>query len=101
MNRFSLALGLIVSVLLAGCAELTDPRLVEPEGSEAFVAGYRHGCQSGRNKHDVQVGMRYQSPRRYGSDEEYTRGWDEGFSLCYAQEKKYPTLMGGGGGAEM
>lgn len=96
MCRIRPSLVLSVSVLLAACAvELTDPRWIEPEGSEEFVAGYRHGCQSGRHKYDPQLTFRIRDPDRYASDEEYTKGWDEGFSLCYEQEKKYPTLLGG------
>lgn len=70
------------------------PRWIEPEGSEAFVAGYRHGCQSGRHEYDPQLTFRIRDPDRYASDEEYTEGWDEEFSLCYEQEKSIPHCWG-------
>lgn len=96
MHRVRSSLVLTVPVLLVACAaELKDPRWIEPEGSEAFVAGYRHGCQSGRHKYDPQLMFRIRDPDRYGSGEDYAEGWEEGFSLCYEQEKKYPTLLGG------
>jgi len=86
-------------LLLAGCAhDMTDPRFVEPEGSQQYVAGYRHGCQSGRHEAQRELFFPMQDHRRYDSNEDYTRGWDEGFELCFAQQEKYPVMMGGSGG---
>lgn len=76
-------------------ATLEDPRWIEPTGSRSFVSGYLHGCQSGRHEYNDQLYFHQQSQRRYMREDDYRQGWDEGFELCYAQEKKYPTLIGG------
>jgi len=100
LNRLILVLLAVIPPLwISGCAhELSDPRFVEPEGSKQYVAGYRHGCQSGRHEAQRELFFHIQDHDRYESNSEYTQGWDEGFALCFEQQEENPVMMGGSGG---
>ncbi len=52
--------------------------------SQAFVEGYKAGCENAEERvanSFVEIGN---DTPRYREDAEYAKGWDDGYSRCYA-----------------
>ena len=56
--------------------------------SEAYVSGYHDGCQSGKNAGGDTFSKRVRNGALYGSNEDYTPGWDYGFVTCRDEEAR-------------
>jgi hypothetical protein len=108
MRQFaSAALVLCASTWLAACngPVPVNPR-VPPVGSNAaFSEAYIYGCESG--SHDANpsgyVDKGSKDLKRYASDVDYKKGWDQGQAACYEDELKAPVMqdVGGGGGGNI
>jgi len=76
MKPFVLMLFLAI---LGGCAINANQA---PAGPPAYREGYAGGCNSGK----VAAGNPYykftKDVLRYGKDEIYKQGWDDGFATC-------------------
>jgi hypothetical protein len=80
-----------------------NPRLPPAGSSASFSEAYLYGCEAG--SHDANPsGYVDKAPRddkRYASDAEYRKGWDQGHASCYEDELRAPVMQdldGGGGG---
>lgn len=91
MIKYVITLALLI---VAGCAtqHLAQKRekLIQQGFSNDYTDGYVHGCSSGYNR----AGDRYydfsRDMPRYQSDQNYSKGWDEGYQSCKAE---YESLM--------
>ncbi len=52
--------------------------------SKAFVEGYRAGCENAEEMVANSFVEKANDTPRYKEDSEYARGWDDGYSRCYA-----------------
>jgi hypothetical protein len=71
---------MVVAALAAGCASHTAPTPEAPginlSGySPEFRAGYADGCSSAG-------AARKRDERRFKSDADYMRGWQDGYDIC-------------------
>lgn len=74
---------LLAAALLAFCAGCAHQPPAGPSRppvnlsgySAAFKEGFAAGCDTGR-------GSARRDARRYGEDEQYARGWEDGRSIC-------------------
>ena len=83
---------MLMTLAIAACTS------VKPHATEAYRSGYISGCSSGQ----VYAGKSGpEAPRddtRYGSDPEYTKGWNDGQQECYTDAMASPRNWGGKGG---
>jgi hypothetical protein len=83
---------ILCAALLSACST------VRPHATQGYRDGYITGCSSGQ----VYAGKSGpEAPRdnaRYGTDAEYTRGWNDGQQECYTQAMASPRGWGGSGG---
>ena len=71
----------LLALLFSGCP---SQQSYLAKHSPAFRQGYRDGCENAEAMvADSFVKKRNDTPR-YRNDPEYRRGWDEGYSRCYA-----------------
>lgn len=86
---------ILTAILCAGI--LVACATVKPHESQGYRDGYISGCSSGQ----VYAGRPGpEAPRdnaRYGSDAEYTRGWNDGQQECYTDAMASPRSWGTGG----
>jgi hypothetical protein len=68
---------LVTSLALAACGSVKETML-----ARGFPPAYADGCSSG----SAAAGGLFEEPRkdmtRYGTDRQYTEGWDAGFQQC-------------------
>jgi hypothetical protein len=85
-----------IAILCAGILTACSP--IKPHTTQGYRDGYIAGCSSGQ----VYAGKSGpEAPRdnaRYGTDADYTQGWNEGQQECYAQAMASPRNWGGTGG---
>ena len=48
----------------------------------AYAEGYADGCASGKEAAGGLFAEALKDASRYGADDQYTRGWNEGFEEC-------------------
>jgi hypothetical protein len=74
----------LVAVLLSGCA--TNMQQVDREIGAGQPPAYKDGYMGGCNSGYVAAGHPYykfnKDVARYGSDNIYKQGWDDGFVVC-------------------
>jgi hypothetical protein len=72
---------LVTSLALAACGSVKETMLARGF-PPAYADGYADGCSSG----SAAAGGLFEEPRkdmtRYGTDRQYTEGWDKGFQQC-------------------
>ena len=71
----------VVTLGLAGCGESESDRLVKEGHSEAYAEGHVDGCRSSS------TGVIKRHDKRYGTDEEYKKAWDEAYASCNKPEE--------------
>lgn len=82
---------IVIAALLAGCA--TDESLIDRQVGahqpQEYKDGYGDGCDSGY----VAAGNPYYKFRkdvtRYGADNLYKQGWDDGLNVCRSDYQSY------------
>lgn len=74
-------------LVLAACTSTKDA-LVARGFSPAYAAGYDHGCSSGQVAGGGLFGDEEKDAGRYGSDSDYTKGWDQGFAKCKGDQEE-------------
>jgi hypothetical protein len=75
---------LLLAALSAGACGSVEENQIGLGHPPGYARGYADGCASGN---EVAGGLFAQSRKdasRYGTDEEYTTGWDAGFATCRA-----------------
>jgi hypothetical protein len=78
--RFALLLA-AMSGAACGSVEQNQIELGHPP---AYARGYAEGCASGKEAAGSFLAQSRKDASRYGTDEEYTPGWDAGFAQCRA-----------------
>ena len=66
---------------LAACTS-TEETLIARGFDPAYAAGYDDGCASGKDAAGGLFAEPAKDTGRYGADDQYTQGWDEGFAKC-------------------
>ncbi|MGH8710593.1 MAG: hypothetical protein ACREVA_04650 [Burkholderiales bacterium] len=76
-NRYAM----LMVLLFAGCAQQPPTTAQTPNVNlsgfpKSFQDGYRDGCTSARSL------LTNKDQTRYKSDDQYTKGWQDGYSAC-------------------
>jgi hypothetical protein len=85
---------LLVLLLCTACTPL-QLRFNKPEGPPEYVQGFDDGCESGiavDGDFWLKITHHLKKDPNYMNDQNYTRGWNEGFSFCrgyYGSLKKH------------
>jgi len=66
----------VLTLGLSACGESESDRLVKEGHSEAYAEGHVDGCRSSS------TGVIKRHDKRYGTDEEYKKAWDEAYASC-------------------
>jgi hypothetical protein len=77
---------LLMTMALAACEGSIKEAMIARGFSPAYAEGYDHGCSSGRAEAGSLTASGAKDTTRYGGDADYTKGWDEGYTTCKAQE---------------
>jgi hypothetical protein len=72
---------LITALALGACGSVEET-LIEQGLPPAYAAGYADGCASGTEAAGGLFAEARKDASRYAADDQYTRGWDEGFEEC-------------------
>ena len=77
---------LVVLLTLLALAACTSQRegLIKQGATPAYADGYVDGCDSGKQAAGDERAQAKKDPNRYGSDGDYTKGWDEASQKCKA-----------------
>jgi hypothetical protein len=87
-GRFTIILGLLASgTVLAACQSQMDGMIAQGH-DPAYAAGHQDGCGSGRQAAGGVLVDAKKDTSRYGSDGQYTQGWDAGVAACQAEEER-------------
>ena len=71
----------LAALTLAACTS-TEEALIDRGFDPAYAAGYDDGCASGKEAAGGLFAEAAKDQARYGADDQYTLGWDEGFATC-------------------
>ena len=72
---------LITTLVVAACGSVKDA-MVKRGLPPAYAEGYDDGCASGKDAAGGLFAETRQDIDRYGSDDQYARGWSDGFEKC-------------------
>lgn len=72
---------LATALALAACGSVEEA-LIEQGFPPAYAEGYAGGCASGKEAAGGLFAEALKDASRYGADDQYTRGWNEGFEEC-------------------
>jgi hypothetical protein len=71
----------LTALAVAACGSV-EQTMIERGFPPPYAAGYADGCASGKQAAGGWFAQTRKDPRRYGADDWYTRGWDDGFEEC-------------------
>jgi hypothetical protein len=72
---------LLTALAVAACGSV-EQTMIERGFPPAYAKGYADGCASGNDAAGGLVAQGRKDPRRYGADDQYTTGWNDGFEQC-------------------
>lgn len=72
---------LVTALALVACGSVEEA-LTERGFSPAYAEGYKDGCASGKEAAGGLFAEARKDENRYGTDNQYTQGWDDGFEEC-------------------
>jgi hypothetical protein len=72
---------LVTTLALAACGSVKET-LIKQGFPPAYAEGYADGCSSGREAAGGVFDDARKDTTRYGSDPQYTQGWDNAFQRC-------------------
>jgi hypothetical protein len=75
------SVALLTALTLAGCGSV-EQTMIERGFPPAYAQGYADGCASGKQAAGGWFAQARKDTRRYGADDQYTDGWDDGFAEC-------------------
>jgi hypothetical protein len=82
-TRLQRALAALAAALaLVACAS-TEDALIARGFDPAYAAGYDDGCASGKAAAGSTFHSASKDDNRYGTDTQYTQGFDAGFAKCW------------------
>jgi len=88
---------ILLVALLAGCMsqeELIRKDLTAQGMPLTYIDGYADGCSSGRAPLNIYHSFR-KDPVRFGRDEMYRQGWNDGLTYCKADEERLDRIVNG------
>jgi hypothetical protein len=94
-TRWSCFLG-VVGLVCACTPGMVNPE-VPPPGSPTFQDGYLNGCASGfsdAGRPGYQTSY-VKDEKRYASDADYRKGWDDGYHACFEEQTRTPKTLPG------
>ncbi|BBG65593.1 hypothetical protein NNO_0890 [Hydrogenimonas sp.] len=74
---------LLAVAFLTGCASESSYLSAH---SASFVSGYKDGCESAKRYFENSL-IEVEKPPVYSENEEYRKGWDDGYERCYSYEE--------------
>jgi hypothetical protein len=81
----TIALAALVTTLdLAACSSVKKT-MIQRGFPPAYAEGYADGCSSGKEAAGGLFDTASKDTMRYGSDHQYTEGWDRGFQRCKSE----------------
>lgn len=80
------SVALSIALTLGACGGSVKQAMIERGFSEAYAEGYDHGCSSGKADGGSLFDQPAKDQSRYGADADYTKGWDEGYAKCKAEQ---------------
>ena len=92
MSDHLLRLGMVLVLVGSATACATSA----PTGTDSYRVGYTDGCVTGfsdAGKPGFESVYR-RDDKRFTSDTDYERGWNEGEKSCYTAEMNFPTMSG-------
>ena len=72
---------LATTLTLAACGSVRET-MIERGFPPAYAEGYDDGCSSGKEAAGGLFDETRKEVTRYGTDRQYTQGWDIGFQQC-------------------
>jgi hypothetical protein len=72
---------LIATLALAACGSVKEA-MIERGLPPAYAEGYDDGCASGKEAAGGLIAETRKDTTRYGTDGQYTQGWNDGFEKC-------------------
>lgn len=72
---------LATALAVAACASVEETMIARGH-PPAYAAGYADGCASGREAAGGLLADARRDASRYGGDDQYTAGWEDGFEKC-------------------
>jgi hypothetical protein len=75
---------LVTTLALAACGSVRET-MIQRGFPPAYAEGYADGCSSGKAAAGGLFDATRKDTTRYGSDRQYTQGWDTGFRRCRAE----------------
>jgi hypothetical protein len=72
---------LVATLALAACGSVKET-MIERGFPPAYADGYDDGCASGKEAAGSLFDETRKDMTRYGTDRQYTQGWDNGFQQC-------------------
>jgi hypothetical protein len=76
---------LVTTLALAACGSVKETMLARGF-PPAYAEGYADGCSSGNKAAGGLFDQTRKDMTRYGTDRQYTQGWDSGFQQCRREE---------------
>jgi hypothetical protein len=78
------SLALVAVLALGACAGSEREGLIAKGATPAYADGYVDGCSSGKAAGGSTFDQAQKDASRFGSDAEYTKGWNDAFGSCKA-----------------
>jgi hypothetical protein len=72
---------LVTPLALAACSSVEEA-MIERGLPPAYARGYDDGCASGKENAGGFFAEARKDASRYGADDQYRQGWDDGFAKC-------------------
>jgi hypothetical protein len=73
--------GLFTALTVAACGSV-ERTMIERGFPPAYAQGYADGCASGKQAAGGWFAQARKDTPRYDVDDQYTKGWDDGFAEC-------------------
>lgn len=75
-------LAALLAILAAPACGSVEETMIERGHPPAYAEGYADGCASGKAAAGGSFAQARKAASRYGAEDRYTAGWDDGFEEC-------------------
>ena len=85
--------------VLGSCAYVPNPAIPDPARSGEYQLAFMAGCDCGFTDagRDGFQNAYQLDEKRFQSDSEYRNGWQDGYGACFAEQRRTPFSLPGGG----
>ena len=85
--------------ILAACAFVPNPAIPDPARSQEYRLAFMAGCDCGFTDagRDGFQNAYQLDEKRFQSDPEYRNGWQDGYHVCFAEQRRTPFSLPAGG----